>query len=82
MFHFVISLIVTVAIFLNVEILVEDYPPSCFGKIPNFLGSNYAAKKVTHLREFKTAQVKLLKSLLRSFSEMKERKKCELLMIF
>jgi len=42
---------------LESQELVEDYPPSCFGKIPHFLGSNYAAKKVTHLREFKTAQV-------------------------
>jgi 5-formyltetrahydrofolate cyclo-ligase len=33
------------------------YPPSCFGKIPNYRGNNYAADRVTRLREFKSAKV-------------------------
>lgn len=36
---------------------VEEYPPSCFGKIPNFVGANIAARKATQLREFKGSQV-------------------------
>ena len=36
---------------------VRPYPPSCFGKIPNFRGNNFASDKVTNLREFRRAKV-------------------------
>ena len=36
---------------------IRSYPPSCFGKIPNFKGNKYAAERVTKLREFKQAKV-------------------------
>jgi 5-formyltetrahydrofolate cyclo-ligase len=36
---------------------VRTYPPSCFGKIPNFKGNQHAAERVTKLSEFKNAKV-------------------------
>lgn len=36
---------------------VRKYPISCHGKIPNFKGNQFAAKKVAKLREFKKAKV-------------------------
>ena len=37
--------------------LIRKYPPSCHGKIPNFVDSHKAAKKVAKLREFRRAKV-------------------------
>ena len=42
---------------LDSKKLVRSYPPSCVGKIPNFKGNQYAADRVTKLREFKEAKV-------------------------
>jgi len=36
---------------------IRAYPPSCFGKIPNFKGNQHAAERVTKLNEFKNAKV-------------------------
>ena len=35
---------------------IREYPP-CFGRIPNYKGSNYATDKVIKLREFRRANV-------------------------
>ena len=37
--------------------LIMSYPPSRFGKIPNFSGNQFAAARVTELDEFKNAEV-------------------------
>ena len=36
---------------------IRAYPPSCFGKIPNFKGTQHAAERVTKLNEFRNAKV-------------------------
>lgn len=42
---------------LDSKKLIRSYPPSCVGKIPNFKGNQYAAERVTKLREFRNAKV-------------------------
>lgn len=50
--------------FMQDNDLVRSYPPSCFGKIPNFKGCGKAAEKLTRLREFRNAKfVKINPSL-------------------
>ena len=36
---------------------LRPYPPSCFGKIPNFRGNNFATDIVIKLREFRRAKI-------------------------
>ena len=36
---------------------VNDYPPSCWDKIPHFRGCEEASKRLARLAEFKLAQV-------------------------
>ena len=42
---------------LDSKKLIRSYPPSCVGKIPNFKGNQFAAERVTKLREFRNAKV-------------------------
>ncbi len=39
---------------------VEDYPPSCWEKIPRFKGCEAASKRLARLAEFRSAQVDIL----------------------
>jgi hypothetical protein len=36
---------------------VNDYPPSCWNKIPHFKGCEEASKRLARLSEFRRAQV-------------------------
>lgn len=46
----------TVWLMMQSQRLIKDYPPSCFEKIPNFIGSGYAAERLAKLNEFRSAK--------------------------
>ena len=68
----------TVWLMMQSQRLIKDYPPSCFEKIPNFIGSGYAAERLAKLKEFKNAKnVKVNGSLAQQhvrFTAMKMKK--------